>query len=454
MSRPPSDQQAETTSEVSYSSSSTTTATPEPEPATSLTTIRASPSPLLELFNNLPRFPSLRNEGFARAILLAEYSQGPAVLLTAGHQTENNVRLWGSVLPALGLRHTAICEGILALATLFMCFNQLEQYLSTRPSAQQTITDFDNLTEPVLLQARTHYGKCLNALRESVSVGVETQAEVALACSMLLAPYSIAHTRLHRVRHRLQSQSPSEAEPDRTRILSPPLDFTWMSFVHGMTALTSSLFAQPSLPSSPIMPYFTWLRGDAMLGPLPIPRPDTGSSGLEEHIIFSHRMLLVIVTEGPSALQQLLTKLHLLQSASPRQPEKDIQTCLTAVRSLQILFDDFNQCILAREDQPYHRVHMMWVSRMKVAFFDLLVAGNWMALTVYSHWLVYAILLEGLWHINDLGVGTLREILPTLQESNDYNPAAMAESAFATATGRDLIVWPTRILQIYDAENS
>ena len=82
---------------------------------------------------------------------------------------------------------------------------------------------------------------------------------------------------------------------------------------------------------------------------------------------------------------------------------------------------------------------------MDTRFLALLENQDTAALAVYSHFLVYMILFEDLWWCGDLGIGTLRSVLPVVWGCVECGRRAVG----VDVEQRGLFAWPVRIVKVY-----
>ena len=362
------------------------------------------------------------------------------------------------VIPSVASQHACVSEAMLAIGAISLGIAQLRTYLSNRRNL--STIDFDNMSSRYLDQAHRHYGVCIRALRDMIPTLGSENADAIMACSILMVPYELAHSRFDRCRRRLTASENGVTHSCNTRhqtsdlrSTSPSspqlLDFGWINFVHGIDSLMNTIRSQCPIRGSAMLPFFEWLhtKQEGSLSPsLPYQRliptgPDHRDSEHPHASRFRHNLLPKVLEEGQSALTELRQNLGNLQISS----DNDLSVQLEELSRLNNAVLNFNASVMAPYPRAFFRIFAAWISMMDTRFLALLTEQDTAALAVYSHFLVYMILFEDLWWCGDLGIGTLRSVLPVVWGCIECGRPAVG----VDVEQRGLFAWPVRIVKVY-----
>lgn len=421
-------------------------------------------SKFLSLFSRLPRSPLQQDPELAGAFLLAEYYQHAGPHLALMDKTETRARVWCDKIPALAFRHQGVRDGILAVAALSMWTRQLQRHVQQDRLHQLSGQDFLNFSAAYLRQAHLHYGRCIAQLQRELLSDMQDNADVRLACAVLLVPCGIAHARYDRQVRRLLNEHDIHLDE-----LSKPsncsrhgngfrLDLNWMTHIRGLSSIRNTLESQHSLEETAVFPLFRSsdvLRAGCM--PPLAKLESTTKSGLNHAGLLDHPMALVILTEGEDALDELHAELttaawhHSLEPVgamgTASSGDCEVQICVAALQSLQSVVKRFTQSVTGSSPQPFFRNLIEWVWSVDGRFMDLLATGEVRCLAVFGHFLPYMILLERSWWIDDLGSSTIQDML----EWVDCKSCPNTSSSFRLDT---LLRWPRRLAQLHRVQGS
>ena len=172
------------------------------------------------------------------------------------------------VIPSVASQHASVSEAMLAIGAISLGVAQLRTYLTNRRNL--STVDFDNMSSCYLDQAHRHYGVCIRALRDMIPTLGSENADAIMACSILMVPYELAHSRFDRCRRRLfasengvthSCNTTHQASDLHSTSPSSPqlLDFGWINFVHGIDSLMSTIRSQCPIHGSAMLPFFEWI---------------------------------------------------------------------------------------------------------------------------------------------------------------------------------------------------
>lgn len=434
---------------------------------------------LSELFRRLPRSPlPSHGTGIADSTLLAHYCQRTSITLAESGKSAMQSKIWRQAIPYAAYQHQCVSHAIAALAALHVWCERISQNqnaVTASSCALETAPrgDPELLTRRYLQQATIHHGHCLRWFQTELRSVGEHNVDAVLACSALLAPFRLAYSQVER-RYSQTRQTEVHNPKDNSRGLAQQneqrrhlgeslnitIDLTWINLMRGITPSVRITELQ-RVGGSAILPLLQWSEDErqimlqARTPGQAISHPNRGPSTPE------HSLLSTILAEGEPALAALQKQLEVIQmqqeSLSQGQqpcPSSNLEVCLEAVRTLQIIGRQF-----ALVKAGNRRFLMAWVLPLDDTYVKLLAEKDVIAMAVYAHFLAYVILLEDLWWVGDLGVATIRNILEGFGVvgcrwcSDDGRPhQSTPEDKTGTVQEslnvQGLFAWPARVLKL------
>ena len=365
------------------------------------------------------------------------------------------------VIPSVASRHACVSEAMLAVGAISLGIAQLRSFLSGQRTP--STMEFDNMSRRYLDQAHRHYGVCIRALRDMIPALGNDNADAIMACSILMVPYELAHSRFDRCRRRLAvsekivthdcSTGHHVADLESTcQSKTQLLDFGWINFVHGIDSLMTTIKDRCPITGSTMLPFFLWVwtkQEGAISHDLPYARlmptgTDLRDTKSPDPQLFRHHLLPKVLEESQEAFAELRRNLQNLQIS-----DGSLSTTLEELSRLERAVSNFKASVMTPCPRSFFRIFAAWISLMDPAFLALLTKQDTMALAVYSHFLVYMILFEDLWWCGDLGIGTLRTVLPVVWGCVKCGKPADGVSV----QQQHLYAWPVRIARLHGGDD-
>ena len=417
--------------------------TPNNRLGTSRTSSPYPSCPDLLLNSRLMR--SLDDPDPSRATLLAEYFQRASTGLIPGLCKEMRSVLYFNVIPALALHHEGVSHAVFALSTLSLalagaCSTSLVK--SSSPIGGSGAGAGDLVNWYYARQANRFYDKSIAALKAYIADLSDENADAALACSILLVPYELAHSRLDRY-HR-HSSPVNSSGPRHSQ--DAVVDLSWMKFIRGLGSLMPTIQSRWPERKTSIFSFFQWLRRGDLLSSDPA---GSTSSSTDNAIVSDHYLAPTIFAERPAAIARLRRVMQAMRSESSvydnihNVNETDTAVCIEALDQLDLVLQRFALCAKGQLPQAVFRVLCLWVVQIRDPFFKLLIDEHILALSVYAHFVVYLILFENLWWIGDMGRATLRNILDAARDRS----GVFAHASFSPGQLLELFQWPDWIIR-------
>ena len=300
----------------------------------------------------------------------------------------------------------------------------------------------------------------------------EHNVDAVLACSALLAPFGLAYSQIERRRiqsRQLEAHAGIEAsggmpeQDEHSQCLCQSgvvnIDLTWINLLRGI---------QPSVQTtefwrvrdSAVLPLLQWSDHELEVTRQSVTPGPAMSPYLAEAAASEHPLLSAILGDGDAALAALQSHLESIRQRQdilqPPSSSGNLDVCLKSLKGLQIVTRQFT---IVRAGN--HRFLMAWISRLDNTFVKRLAENHIMTLAVYAHFLVYTILLDGLWWVGDLGVATIRNILEGLgivgcRRCSSDGRLGPSTANTETSTAQEsldlqgLFAWPARVLELHE----
>jgi hypothetical protein len=381
----------------------------------------------------------------SRAILLAEYFQRASTGLIPGLRKEVRSVLYFNVIPALALHHEAVSHAVFALSTLSLAVAGTSNASSPKSASHTSsrgVGTVDVVKWHYVRQANRFYDECIVALKANIANLSDANADAALACSILLVPYELAHSRLDRW-HRQSSPLNSPRSPHSHNAV---VDLSWTKFIRGLGSLMPTIQSRWPTRETPIYSFFQRMRQGDLLSP---GVAGNASASFDNAIVSDHYLAPTIFAERPATIARLRGVLQAIRSErsvnnyTSNVSGTDTDVCIEALDQLDMVLQRFALCARGQLPQAVFRVLCLWVVQISDPFFKLLVDEHILALSVYAHFVVYLIMFENLWWIGDMGRATLRNILNATQnQTGAFVPAKLSPWQL-----QELIQWPDRIIR-------
>lgn len=428
----------------------------EPSPEnTAINSRSASPTASIsELLSRIPRSPFPDHGApIADSALLAHYCKRTSLTLAAASKSDVRSKIWQHGLPSVACEHPSVSHGIAAVAAInIWCENVRQSNSGTAAYPSSSTTNLPKPELPLhryLYQAEVHHGECLRLFQEELRSINEHNLDAVLACALLLVPCGLARSRVERHRFQHLHSRASHLSPTSDASLTPtsetewelyqsqrmPIDLTWISLLKGFVSVQKITSKRPDwMRQSVVLPLHQFVEDDFSATS---PTSPTGLAA-EEILAPKHPVFQPIYAEGIAALSSLETHLASLKTRQerlePTQIPTNLDICHDAISRLQPVVQQ-----LTASQARSHRVLMIWPAAVDTVYIDLLAKEDVVAMAIFAHFCVYAILLEDLWWVDDLGVATIRSIL---------------EAVGADSESRTLFAWPARILELYENSQS
>jgi hypothetical protein len=332
------------------------------------------------------------------ALLWQYYLAHASKTITASSTDPAHTRMWEKSIPAIAFSSAVVAHAMLAFSAFCLC---------TSPSSSRTKSE----NRELLATAERHYSRSVRLLRLSLAAVEDLDADVVLACVIVLIPCGLALVCRER--------------DEEGRVVSPLQD--WLYHLRGWRPIGASIYGvsgqldaaskliaypQPGIPEA----------GD-------LPERSLGGNG---DGLWTSSMLWVRGLQGSwlGAMAQLrcAVSLQSRRGGYAAAAAADVTAYTAAITALEGVVD----YIMAYPVTNLFRAVFIWPIQVPAEFIQLLADHDDLALAIYAHWLVVTMALDDLWWLKEFGSGQIERL---------------AERAVSfDSSGFDLLAWPVEML--------
>jgi len=319
------------------------------------------------------------------ALLWQYYLIHASKTITASSTDPAHTRMWEKSVPAIAFSSSVVSHALMAFSAFCLC---------TSPSSKSEARD-------LRATAERHYYQSVKLLRLSLAAVEKGDADVVLACTMILIPCGLALV------------------CDDKRV-SPLQD--WMYHLRGWRTIGSSIYGASD-------------RLDAASKLIPYPQPgipesrDLPERSFEGDGVWTSSTPLMrkIQCSWPEAMARLRYAVD--SHCKQYEIAADVQTTyVSAITALERVMD----YIMLYPVANLFRAVFIWPIQVSPEFMQLLASHDDLALAIYAHWLVITMSLEDLWWLKGFGSGQIERL------------AEQTTSCCSTNCG--LMSWPVEML--------
>lgn len=318
----------------------------------------SSPSPL---HSTVPVTNNPSQTFIPDALLWQYYLAHASKTITASSTDPAHTRMWAESIPAIAFSSAVVSHALMAFSAFCLCASPSST--SRKPELRAT--------------AERHYYRSVKLLRSSLTAAGEREADVVLACAMVLIPCSLALVGCD----------------DRESFCVQD----WACHLRGWRMIGASIYGevgsaakvipypQPGIPDADDLPERVLGGGDVWTLSMPLMKEIQGwwpgavaslKSAVESHCWYS---------AGDAANATVYT---------------------SAITALEHVVD----YILAYPVVNLFRAVFIWPIWVPPDFIQLLAQHDDLALAIYSHWLVLTMTLEDLWWLEGFGSGQIERL--------------------------------------------
>jgi hypothetical protein len=333
------------------------------EDASSLSST-ASPSP----HPTSSRVPSITNKPCQTsttpdALLWQYYLAHASKTITASSTDPAHTRMWAESIPAIAFSSAVVSHALMAFSAFCLCASP------TSPPRKFELR----------ATAERHYYHSVKLLRRSLEAAGQREADVVLACAMVLIPCGLALV-----------------GSDDRGVFSLR---DWACHLRGWRVIGASIYGEV----------------DAASKLIPYPQPGIPDvEDLPERLIgdestwtSSMPLMKEIRRSWPEAMARLRRAVDSYCKFNGGSGDAAHATIYTsAITALEHVVD----YILAYPVINLFRAVFIWPVWVSPEFIELLAHNNGLALAIYAHWLVLTMTLEDLWWLEGFGSGQVERL--------------------------------------------
>jgi len=272
--------------------------------------------------------------------------------------------MWAESIPAIAFSSAVVSHALMAFSAFCLCAS---------PSTTSRKTE-------LRATAERHYYRSVKLLRSSLTAAGEREADVVLACAMVLIPCSLALVGCD----------------DRESFCVQD----WACHLRGWRMIGKSIYGevgapaklipypQPGIPDADYLPERVLGGGDVWTLSMPLMKEIQGS-------------WMGAVASLKSAVES-----SCWQFGGGYGDAADATVYTSAITSLEHVVD----YILAYPVVNLFRAVFIWPIWVSSDFIQLLAQHDDLALAIYSHWLVLTMALEDLWWLEGFGSGQIERL--------------------------------------------
>ena len=321
------------------------------------------------------------------ALLWQYYLAHAGKTIVASSTDPAHTRMWAESVPAIAFSSAVVSHALMAFSAFCLC---------TSPASTPRRRE-------LRATAERHYYRSVKLLRRSLANAGEREADVVLACAMVLIPCGLAL-----------------AGNDDRGIFSLR---DWACHLRGWRGIGKSIYGESADAASTLIPY---------------PQPGIPEDGdLPERIVGANRLwasstMREIQCSWPGAIARLKSTVDSRRGhGGGGDAAADVAIYTSAVAALEHVVD----YILAYPVTNLFRAIFIWPIWVPPEFIDLLLRHDGVALAIYAHWLVLTMALDDLWWLKGFGSGQIERL-------------AESEARLGRAGSNGLWVWPSEMLNV------
>lgn len=293
--------------------------------------------------------------------------------------------MWAESVPAIAFSSSVVSHALMA----FSAFCLSATHCTSKGESRD-----------LRATAERHYYQSVKLLRLSLAAVEQSDADVVLACAMVLIPCGLA---LAQGGHGGSSL------------------YDWVYHLRGWRTIGSSIYGSQPDKSSQLIPYPQ--PGIPESGDLPEKR-HRGNGGLR--ISSTNLFLEEIQRSWPEAVA------NLKGAVESRCAQTDDTSSAMAYRSAIAALENVVDYITSYPVANLFRAVFIWPIRVSSEFIRLAVDHDAIALAIYAHWLVLTMIVEELWWLQGFGSGKIERLVGRMARFGWF--------------GSELMAWPVEML--------
>ncbi|KAM0701386.1 hypothetical protein Q7P35_011747 [Cladosporium inversicolor] len=308
------------------------------------------------------------------ALLWQYYLAHASKTITASSTDPAHTRMWAESVPTIAFSNAVVSHALMAFSAFCLCAAPA----STLRKNELRAT------------AERHYYRSVKLLRRSLATAGEREADIVLACVMVLIPCGLALVRDNEGRFAYSRD--------------------WLCHLRGWRVIGASVYGVLGQSQADAAPASSKL--------IPYPQPgipeacDLPQRGLksDESRIFSMPLMEEIQRSWPGAMARLKSAVEshckLDIDGGDDAAAADATVYTSAITALEHVVD----YILAYPVTNLFRAVFIWPIWAPPDFIELLLRQDGMALAIYAHWLVLTMALDDLWWLKGFGSGQIEKL--------------------------------------------
>jgi hypothetical protein len=318
------------------------------------------------------------------ALLWQYYLLHASKTVTASSVDPAHTRMWEKSIPAIAFSSAVVSHAMLAFSAFCLC---------TSPS----LTKEKGENRELLAAAERHYYQSVKLLRLSLAAVEDIDADVVLACGIVLIPCGLALV----------------CRDDGS--VSPLQD--WLYHLRGWRPIGASIYGpsgQLNAASTKLIPYPQ--PGIPESKGLPARRAE-GNERWPSSVPFLRK----IRRSWLEAMARLKNEID--SHCNQGMASADFQTMyISAITALERVMD----YILTYPVTNLFRAVFIWPIQVPPEFIQLLADHDGLALAIYAHWLVLTMTLEDLWWLTGFGSGQIEGIIERVVSLGGFGSGLLA----------------------------